>query len=288
MGFSTKTKLLLDMIKFEHTIFALPFAYLGMVLGADGLPRFATFVWITCAMVGARTYAMALNRLFDLDIDKKNPRTSSWALSQGLVSVKETVVFAICALMLFSVSVYMLPSLCHRLWPVVLVPMTFYSLAKRFTWACHLLLGICLGLAPLGAWVATTNTLPPAGISTLGLAVLFWTTGFDIIYSCQDYNFDKREHLYSVPVRFGIQKALLITKACHVLAVFFLVLLGMSFSLGTIYYLGVLLIAVFLWYENRIVTPDDLSRVNVSFFTLNGFVSIFMFIFAFISINFNL
>jgi 4-hydroxybenzoate polyprenyltransferase len=166
--------------------------------------------------------------------------------------------------------------------------MTFYSLVKRFTYICHFLLGLCLGLAPLGSWVATTNTLPPLGIYALGLAVLFWTAGFDIIYSCQDYNFDKIECLHSIPVRFGIKKALRFTKIFHILTIFFLIFFGNSFSLGVIFYIGVFLTAIFLWYENRIVTPEDLSRVNVSFFTINGFVSIFMFIFAFMSINFNL
>lgn len=288
MVFRHKIKTILEMIKFEHTIFALPFAYLGMVLGAGGFPNLSTFVWITLAMVSTRTYAMTLNRILDIDIDKKNPRTSSWALPQGLVTIKESFLLLVISLVLFFLSVYMLPSLCHKLWPVVLLPMTFYSLVKRFTYICHFFLGLCLGLAPLGSWVATTNTLPPLGIYALGLAVLFWTAGFDIIYSCQDYNFDKIECLHSIPVRFGIKKALRFTKIFHILTIFFLIFLGNSFSLGVIFYIGVFLTAIFLWYENRIVTPEDLSRVNVSFFTINGFVSIFMFIFAFMSINFNL
>jgi 4-hydroxybenzoate polyprenyltransferase len=284
MGSVKKIKNILDMIKFEHTIFALPFAYLGMVLGAGGLPPFYTFLWITLAMVGARSYAMALNRLFDLNFDKKNPRTSDWSLSKGLVTVKETIVLALVSLAVFFISVFMLPSLCYKLWPFVLLPMTFYSLAKRFTCLSHLFLGFCLGLAPLGAWVAVTNTMPPPGIWSLGLAVLFWTAGFDIIYSCQDYHFDKNEGLHSIPVRFGLKKALGFSKFFHVLTIFFLVLLGKSFSLSPVFYIGIILIALFLWYENSIVTAEDLSRINVSFFTLNGFVSIFTFVFTFISI----
>lgn len=286
MVFTKKIKTILEMIKFEHTIFALPFAYLGMVIGAGGFPNLSTFLWITLAMVGARSYTMALNRLFDLDIDKKNPRTSSWAMPQGLVTVKETIALAIVAVAVFLVSVYMLPSLCHKLWPVVLLPMTVYSLIKRFSYLSHFFLGFCLGLAPLGSWVATTNTLPPPGILALGLGVMFWTTGFDIIYSCQDYDFDKNEGLHSIPVHFGIKKALRCSKILHALTALFLLFLGISFSLGIIFYAGVALIALFLWYENKIVRSDDLSRVNVSFFTINGFVSIFIFVFTFMSIKF--
>lgn len=287
MGLS-KIRTVLDMIKFEHTIFALPFAYLGMVFGAGGIPSGTTFLWITCAMVGARSYAMALNRLFDRHIDKKNPRTAAWAMPAGHVTVREAIALAVISLILFFTAVFMLPSLCSTLWPVALVPMTFYSLAKRVTFLCHFLLGLCLGLAPLGAWVATTNTLPPAGICFLGLAVLFWTAGFDILYSCQDYTFDRQEGLYSIPVRFGIPKALTCAKILHACTIAFLTLLGMGFSLGLLFYAGIVAIALVLWYENSIVSPEDLSRINVSFFTVNGFVSIFAFIFTFISVNFHL
>ena len=199
-----KLATLLDMIKFEHTIFALPFAYIGMILGAGGLPPVSTFFWITLAMVGARSFAMALNRLFDSAIDKKNPRTAGRALPAGLVSVPETLLFVAASLAVFFIAIFLLPGLCHKLWPVVLAPMACYSLTKRFTWACHAVLGLCLGLAPMGSWVATTNTLPTAGIWMLSIGVMFWTAGFDILYSCQDYECDAREGLHSVPVRFGM------------------------------------------------------------------------------------
>jgi len=272
-----KLKTLLDMIRFEHTIFALPFAYIGMVLGAGGLPQFSTFVWITLAMVGARSFAMALNRLFDITIDKKNPRTAGRALPAGLVSVPETLLFVAAALAVFFISIFLLPSLCHKLWPVALAPMAFYSLTKRFTWACHAVLGLCLGLAPMGSWVATTNTLPTAGIWMLSIGVMLWTAGFDILYSCQDYEFDTREGLHSVPVRFGIPLALKLTKILHALTVIFLGLMGFFFSLGAIFYAGLAVIACFLGYENSIVKPDDLSRLNAAFFTANGCVSILAF-----------
>jgi len=283
-----KLKVILQMIKFEHTIFALPFAYLGMVLGARGLPDFYTLFWITVAMVGARSYAMAVNRLADRSIDIRNPRTKNWPLPQGAITVLETSVFVLCSILLFVIAAFMLPSLCHVLWPVVLIPMTIYPFLKRFTFLSHFVLGLSLGLAPLGAWIAVTNTFPAAGIFSLGFAVSVWTAGFDIIYSCQDYEFDRHEGLHSIPVQFGIGMALNITKILHALTVVFLLLVGLSFSLGLIFYIGVIFIAIFLWYENRIIKPDDLSRVDVSFFTLNGFVSIVAFVFTLISVFFKL
>ena len=279
-----KLKIILQMIKFEHTIFALPFAYLGMVLGANGVPDFYTFFWITVAMVGARSYAMAVNRLADRSIDIRNPRTKNWPLPQGAITVLETSVFVLCSILLFVIAACMLPSLCHVLWPVALIPMTIYPFLKRFTFLSHFVLGVSLGLAPLGAWIAVTNTFPTAGIFSLGFAVSVWTAGFDIIYSCQDYEFDRHEGLHSIPVQFGIGTALNITKILHGLTVVFLLFVGMSFSLGVIYYIGVIFIAIFLWYENRIIKPDDLSRVDLSFFTLNGFVSIVAFVFTFLAV----
>jgi 4-hydroxybenzoate polyprenyltransferase len=279
-----KLKLLLEMIKFEHTIFALPFAYLGMILGAKGLPDLLTFILITLAMIGARTYAMALNRLFDLDIDQKNPRTKERALPKKTVSKTEAIILTVAALLLFSAAVYMLPPLCLKLWPAVIIPMTFYSLAKRFTWLCHFLLGMCLGLAPLGSWIAVTGTMPNTGVYLLGLAVMFWTAGFDIIYSCQDHAFDRKENLHSAPVKFGIRTSLNITKALHTITVILLILCGISFSLGIIYYAGILIVALFLFYENTIISEKDMSRVNAAFFTANGFVSIIAFIFTWIAV----
>jgi len=276
------------MIKFEHTVFALPFAYLGMVLGAQGLPSLSAFFWITSAMVGARSYAMVINRLCDRSLDKKNPRTQHWALPSGNVSPREALLFGIASLTLFFISVAMLPSLCHKLWPVVLLPMTIYPLTKRFTSLCHFLLGFCLGLAPLGAWVATTNTLPPLGILVLGFSVLCWTAGFDILYSCQDYAFDLKESLYSIPAKLGIAPALTLTRLLHVVTVISLASLGWFFPLGIVFYLGIVVIAGFLWYENSIVSAHDLSRINVSFFTVNGIVSICAFLFTFVSLIFHL
>ena len=277
---------MLDMIKFEHTIFALPFAYSGMVLGAGGLPHFSTFFWVTLAMAGARSFAMALNRLQDAAIDKKNPRTAERALPAGRVTPAEALIFIAASLAVFFLAVFQLPDLCRRLWAVPLAPMALYSLTKRFTWACHFVLGLCLGLAPMGAWVAATNTLPAKGILMLSIGVMLWTAGFDILYSCQDHEFDTQEGLHSVPVRFGIAAALQATKCLHALAVVFLGFTGFFFSLGAVFYAGLAVIAFFLWYENSIVKPDDLSRMNAAFFMANGCVSILAFVAVFAAVMF--
>ncbi len=287
MGFLAKTRTILVMIKFEHSVFALPFAYLGMLLAADGIPDGATVIWVTLAMIGARSFAMALNRLLDLKTDRRNPRTASRALPQGLISISEVIVFLVASLALFFLTVILLPPLCHRLWPVALVPMALYSLTKHVTWLCHFILGLCLALAPAGAWVATVNTLPPSGIWLLSLGVLLWTAGFDIIYSCQDYSFDRSAGLHSVPVRFGIAVALRIVKILHAVSIVLFCAAGVALVLGPVYYLGMAATGLFLWYENSIISVDNLERVESSFFTMNGFVSITIFVCAFVSIYYN-
>jgi len=284
MGLLAKAGTILAMIKFEHSIFALPFAYLGMVLAAGGIPDGATILWVTLAMIGARSFAMALNRLLDVNVDRRNPRTASRALPQGLVSVAEVVAFLAASLAVFFLAVVMLPPLCRRLWPVVLIPMALYSLTKHVTWLCHFVLGLCLALAPAGAWVATANTLPPTGIWLLALGVMLWTAGFDIIYSCQDYAFDRSAGLHSVPVRFGIAAALKTAKLLHALTVVFFCAAGAILGLGPVYYLGMAAVGGFLWYENSIISADNLDRVQSSFFTMNGCVSIAVFVFAFLAI----
>ena len=288
MGFLAKTRTILVMIKFEHSVFALPFAYLGMMLAEGGLPDAATVIWVTLAMVGARSFAMALNRLLDLNTDRRNPRTASRALPRGLISIPEVIVFLAASLAVFFLAVVMLPPLCHRFWPVALVPMALYSLTKHVTWLCHFVLGLCLALAPAGAWVATVNTLPPPGIWLLALGVLLWTAGFDIIYSCQDYSFDCSDGLHSVPVRFGIAAALRIVKILHVISSILFCGVGVVFALGPVYYLGMVATSLFLWYENRIISADNLARVESSFFIMNGFVSITIFACAFVSIYYTL
>ncbi len=284
MGLLAKTGTILEMIKFEHSIFALPFAYLGMVLAAGGIPDAATILWVTLAMIGARSFAMALNRLLDLNVDRSNPRTASRALPQGRVSVPEVMAFLAASLGGFFFAVMMLPPLCRRLWPVVLIPMALYSMTKHVTWLCHFVLGLCLALAPAGAWVATVNTLPPPGVWLLALAVLLWTAGFDIIYSCQDYAFDCSAGLRSVPVRFGIASALRAAKILHALTVVLFCAAGAVLGLGPVYFLGMAAVGIFLWYENSIISPDNFGRVQSSFFTMNGCVSIAVFVFAFLAV----
>lgn len=274
---SNKAFVFLRMIKFEHTLFALPFAYLGMVLGAGGLPDLKTFVFITLAMAGARSFAMALNRIADRKIDAKNPRTAERALPRGQISVKQSLVFTLVSLGVFFTAVYFLPPLCHKLWPVVMVPMALYSYTKRFTWASHFVLGFCLGLAPLGAWVAVTNTLPPAGIVVLGAAVAAWTAGFDIIYSCQDAVFDRETGLFSIPAVFGAETALGLVRVLHTVAVLLFFAAGYLFSLGPVFYAGVLVAGGFLFYENLIIKDGSMDRINTAFFTLNSLVSIILF-----------
>jgi 4-hydroxybenzoate polyprenyltransferase len=273
------------MTKFEHTIFALPFAYLGMVMGCRGGPTLEQFVWVTLAMVGARSFAMGWNRYADRDLDRRNPRTSAWPLPQGKISARETLAFIFFSLVLFVLAAYQLAPLCRLLWPIVLLPLAIYSFAKRFTWFSHFILGTCLGLAPIGAWVAVTNRLPEVGIILLGFGVLFWTAGFDIIYSCQDYHFDRRERLHSIPVQFGMARALRLAKWLHILTIVFFVAFGMSYRLNVVYFTGLVLCSLFMWYEHRVVKPNDLSRINLAFFQLNGIVSVVAFVCASVDIS---
>jgi 4-hydroxybenzoate polyprenyltransferase len=275
-----KVKIILEMIRFEHTVFALPFAYLGMILAKRGFPTLSQFLWITVAMVGARSMAMSVNRLVDYQIDQRNPRTAAWPLPAGKISLRAVIFFALVSFLVFLIAVYQLAPLCRYLWPVVVVPMLIYPFTKRLTSLSHFLLGLCLGMAPLGAYVAITDQIPTIPIIILGLAVLFWTAGFDIIYSCQDYDFDVREGLHSVPIALGIEKGLRLTKWSHLITVILLFMVGLFLRLGFFYFLGVLLISLFLWYENRIVKPSDLSKVNLSFFTMNGLVSIAVLLFT--------
>lgn len=274
-----KLLIILEMIKFEHSIFALPFAYMGALLAAYGFPTLWQMFWITVAMVGARSLAMCLNRLIDKEIDARNPRTASRALPKRLLSEKEVIFFNFVSLFFFLLAVYNLAPLCRWLWPLFVLPFVIYPYTKRFTWACHFVLGFCLGLAPVGAWIAITNgaTFVPF---VLGLAVCFWVAGFDIIYACQDIEVDKKEGLYSIPVNFGVAAALRITSVLHVLSVLFLFGLGAMLKLGSLYFVGVAVAGALLFYENRLVSPHDLSKIDAAFFTMNGIISTVVFLFT--------
>lgn len=278
-----KFKIFLAMIKFEHTIFALPFAYIGALLTGKRLPSAHDLFWITVAMVGARTAAMSLNRLIDREIDAKNPRTANRALPQGLLAAREVWVYVFLSCGLLLVAAWQLSPLACKLSPLAVFILWFYSYTKRFTWACHFYLGLTLALAPVGAWVAITNgfALPPV---LLGLGVLFWVAGFDIVYACMDYDFDRREGIFSLPARFGIGPALWVARGCHVLAPLFFALTGKILGLGAFYWTGVAVAVALLFYEHRLVRADDLSRVGIAFFNLNGLLSTGMLVFTLLDI----
>ena len=262
-----------SLVKFEHTVFALPFAFVGAILSVGEVPSAAKLGWVTLAMVGARSLAMALNRLIDAEIDARNPRTAARELPSGLLSRAQVIAFCIAALAVFLVAVWQLDPIVHVLWPVPVALFVLYPYTKRFTWLCHLVLGVSTGLAPIGAWLAVSGDADIAAFM-LWAAVALWIGGFDIIYATTDVEFDRREGLYSLPVRFGIGPALMVTRVCHLLAVALLIGVGVNLGLGPLYYLGLAAVAALLGYENAIVHPDDLSRVNVAFFTLNGVISI--------------
>jgi len=271
------------MIKFEHTIFALPFAYLGAFLAAGGMPTGHQMFWITVAMVGARTAAMSLNRLIDRHIDALNPRTADRALPRGILSVFEVWLYTLLSLGLLVLAAFQLNELCLRLLPPAVFVLVIYSYTKRWTWACHLVLGLALSLAPMGAWVAVRASLDIPAV-VLGLGMGLWVAGFDIIYACQDYDFDRQYGIHSIPARFGKGKALWVARAFHCLAVLCLALVGVLLQLGTLYFAGVIAAAVILVYEHRLVSPDDLSRINIAFFQMNGYLSTLMFTFTLLEV----
>src|SRR5919106_1545755 len=267
------------LIRFSHTIFALPFALASVALASPSHPvTLRILLWILVAMVGARSAAMGFNRLADRKFDALNPRTRAWELPQGTVKVWEAVALTMISSLVFVYAAYQLNFLCFVLAPTALAIIFFYSLTKRFTWTSHLFLGLALALAPLGAWLAVSG--PPSQLGELstpfflGLAVLFWLAGFDVIYSLQDIQFDRQQGLHSIPVRFGIASALRLSGWFHLGTVLFLALVGLSAQLGIVYWLGFLAVSAVLWWEHRIVRPDDLSRINRAFFDFNAYVSI--------------
>ncbi|MEW6215662.1 MAG: UbiA-like polyprenyltransferase, partial [Nitrospirota bacterium] len=274
-----KVKIYLEMIKFEHSIFALPFAYLGAFLAQTKVPGLNTIFWITLAMVGARSFAMALNRLIDAEIDRRNLRTTERALPKGLISVSNVILFALFSLGIFLLAVYNLAPLCRYLWPFVVIPFVIYPYTKRFTWLSHFVLGFCLGLAPVGAWVAVTNTLSFESF-LIGGAVFLWVSGFDIIYAIQDIDFDRLQRLFSIPAKFGVKRSLELTKLLHIVSIVILIWLGIRLNLGLFYFTGVAAAAILLIYENSLIKPNDLSRLNLAFFTMNGLISVVMFSFV--------
>lgn len=266
----------LGMIKFEHTVFALPFAFLGAFLAARGLPQWPESFWILWAMVGARSAAMAFNRLADRVHDGLNPRTAGRALPSGLLSGRFVLLFVLAASFLFLFSAWMLNPLAFRLSPLALAIVFFYSYTKRFTSLSHLALGFSLAMAPVGGWVAVRGDLEAAPLY-LAAAVMLWVAGFDIIYACQDIDFDRKMGLYSLPGRLGIRKALWISAGFHILMVVVLFYAFLVFRLSLLSLAGLALVAGALVYEHRLVKADDLRHVNAAFFTVNGLISLLLF-----------
>ena len=270
------TRLTLEMIKIEHTLFALPFAFLGALLAANGLPALSQILWIIVAMVGARSAAMAFNRIADRNFDARNPRTATRAIPAGLLSVAFVWAFTIVAAALFLFAAAMLNRLTLILAPIALASVLLYSFTKRWTQFSHLVLGWCLSIAPTGAWIAVRGAIDSAVPLLLSLVVLLWTAGFDILYACQDYEFDRREGLRSIPARVGIPRALWISRALHAGAFVALVALYLSTNLGPLAFGGVLATGALLIYQHRLVRADDLGRLNAAFFTTNAFVSVIL------------
>lgn len=267
-----------EMIKLEHTVFALPFALTGLLLASKTIPSLETFFWTVCAFGGARAAAMTMNRLIDSNIDAKNPRTATRAIPAGKISPLHALVFSILAFGVMIFSATKLPALCLQLSPVAVLWLSFYSFTKRFTWLCHLVLGVALGGAALGGWVAAGGALDTAAPWLLALSVATWVAGFDIIYALQDIDFDRGEKLHSIPAAFGIPMALTISSMLHLFTAASLVLTGVVLSRGPLFWLGAVLVMAMLKYEHKLVRPDDLSKINAAFFTTNGIVSICMFL----------
>lgn len=264
------------MIKFDHTLFALPFALLGAILAAEGFPTAWQSFWIIAAMVGARSAAMTFNRIADRDIDARNPRTAGRELPAGKVSIGFAWSFLFASIALFLASAWFLNWLTFALSPVALISILGYSYAKRFTTFSHLLLGWALAISPTAAWIAVRGTIDSEVPLLLSLFVLMWTAGFDIMYACQDADFDRKSGLYSIPARFGVRRALWIARLFHLQAFFVLLLLLLFTGLGWPAYIGVAAVGILLLYQHLIVSPDDLSRMNAAFFTANATVSIIL------------
>lgn len=282
-----RTRTFLEMIKFEHTVFALPFAYLGMLFAAGGWPGWWKFAWITAAMAAARTAGMSLNRLIDRRIDARNPRTAGRPIQTGKLPPAAALTGAIISLVVLAAAAWMLNPVAFFLFPGALAFLVGYAYTKRFTWLSHFVLGFTDGLAPAGAWVAVTGTFwllsdVPAWLLLFALTV--WIGGFDLIYASQDVEFDRREGLKSIPVRFGVPFALRLARACHALTVVLLGAVGAWFGLGWPFWVGLAIIAALFVWEHSLVRSDDLSKVDMAFFNVNGYISLTIFMAALLAV----
>ena len=276
-GLLGKVRVTLEMIKFEHSIFALPFALSGALLAVRGWPSGRQLFWLIVAMVGARSAAMTFNRIADLKFDKLNPRTKMRALPTGQLSLRFAAGFTVFACALLALAAYQLNPLAFKLSPAAVAILLGYSYTKRFTWLSHFVLGTCLGMSPVAAWIALRGDIAWS-IVMLGAAVALWVAGFDIIYACQDVEFDRQHRLDSLPRRYGIAAALYTSLALHVVTLVLLVVVARTENLGWMALLGLGLVAALLAYEHALVKPSDLSRVNAAFFTVNGYISVLFFV----------
>ena len=274
--FWQKLKTTLEMIKFEHTLFALPFAFLGAVLAANGLPTWWQIVWITVAMFGARSAAMSFNRIIDRKFDAENPRTANRELPSGKLSVKFAWMFFVVSVASFLLAAYSLNWLTFALSPVALISILGYSYAKRFTAWAHLILGWALAISPTAAWIAVRGAIDSEVPILLSLLVMMWTAGFDVMYACQDFEFDRKAGLRSIPARFGIKNSLRIARLFHAQAFVVLLLLYMITDLGWLALVGVFAVGILMIYQHTLVKPNDLSRMNAAFFTTNAMVSVIL------------
>jgi 4-hydroxybenzoate polyprenyltransferase len=278
-----KIKIILEMIKFEHTVFALPFAFTGALLAANGLPSWSTLLWITVAMFGARSAAMGFNRWADRKFDAENPRTKERALPRGLVTPFQVVLFTAFSSAVLIFAAYMLNPLSFYLSPVALATVFFYSYTKRFTFLSHAFLGLAICLAPIGSWIAVSGEIASPAL-VLGGAVLFWLLGFDILYALQDIEFDQKTGLHSIPQRFGIRRALWISRAAHAITMAALFWLSSLLSLGWYYLAGVFIALCLIIYEHSLVKEDDLSKLDLAFFNMNGYISVTIFVFTLLDV----
>jgi 4-hydroxybenzoate polyprenyltransferase len=276
-------RLFASLVKIEHTVFALPFAYIGAFLAVGDVPSAHDLFWITVAMIGARSLAMALNRLIDAGIDARNPRTAGRELPRGALRPWQVVAFALTSLAVFLVAAFQLAPIVRWLWPIPVAAFVVYPYLKRVHWISHFWLGAVDGLAPVGAWAAITNELPWQAWA-LGAAVAFWVAGFDLFYALFDLEVDRAQGLHSFPVRFGVRAAFTAARICHVATVAALIVAGLGLSVGALYWLGVVAVAALLLYEHLLVSPQDRSRLDMAFFTMNGVISVTFFAFVLVDV----
>ncbi len=274
-----KITLYLRMIKFSHSVFALPFAFTSALIAAYGIPSARQVFWIIAAMVGARSGAMGLNRIIDRKIDAANPRTAGRELPRGAIGVSETAFFVAASFGVMVYAAYMLNPLCLMLSPVAVAVLFLYSFTKRFTWTSHFVLGLSISAAPLGSWIAVKGTLDPA-IIPLAAAVIFWLAGFDVLYALQDIDFDRSHGLYSIPRKFGVRKSLYLSRFFHSVSFLLLAANGHIFKLGYFYWTGMLVTACLFIYEHSLIKENDLSKLDMAFFNMNGYISMTVFLFT--------